>query len=341
MTIAARRKESSDVDDAQSSWWSGANGSLPAVWPGSIDFDPLILGGPALACLVDRNGRCVLLNEMMAEALALPPDKVKGSSILDFFPASGPVLARWFALADIGRQLPDRQLAWGGRHYQVAARPVRGVTPGLDALSLTAFDVTRHVRLERRLRASRRRLAALALHDDLTGLLNRRGLELQLQRELRRTRRDQRPLSLLMIDIDRFKAYNDGCGHLQGDSCLRVVSTVLRRSMHRSGDLAGRFGGEEFVVVLPDASAGGAELVAERLRAGVESLWLHHPAADASHVTISVGVASLRIPQDRLSIDHYHAVLMQAADAALYRAKAAGRNRVESCDISLEGRASA
>lgn len=340
MTIVARRREC-DVDRPHSSAWNDRDGSVPAIWGGAVEFDLLVLAGPAPACLVERSGVCVLSNEAMAMALGLPASNVDGRPVTDFFPSSGSALDRWFALADAGRPLPDRRFAWGDRHYQVAARPVRIIALGLEGLSLTAFDVTRHVAFERRLRASHRRLAALAHHDDLTGLLNRRGLELQLHRELRRARRDQRPLSLLMIDLDRFKAYNDGCGHVQGDACLRAVSAVLRRSMRLSRDLAGRFGGEEFVVVLPDSGEGGATLVAERLREGVESLRLHHPAADARHVTISVGVASLRIPQDCLPIERYHGALVQAADVALYRAKAAGRNRVENCAVRLDGTMSA
>lgn len=266
--------------------------------------------------------------------LRLPADQIEGGGLSDFFPASMPILGRWFMLADAGKPLPDRQFAWEGCHYQVSARRVRNPALRFEGLSLTAFDITRRVRLEQRLRASRRRLLALAHHDDLTGLLNRRGLELQLHRELRRALRNQRPLSLVMIDIDRFKAYNDTCGHLQGDSCLRLVSSVLRHSLRRSGDMVGRFGGEEFVVVLPDAGPGGAKLVAERLRAGVEALWLRHPAADAGHVTISAGVASLRLTQTSVSVERGCAALIQAADAALYRAKAAGRNRFECCTVS-------
>ena len=191
------------------------------------------------------------------------------------------------------------------------------------------------------MRTSHRRLATLVHLDDLTGLLNRRGLEWHLRRELRRASRKQQPLSLLMIDIDHFKAYNDNCGHLEGDACLRQVSAVLQRSLRRSGDIAGRFGGEEFVILLPDAGESGAILVAERLRAGVESLWLQHPAIPAGHVTISVGVASLRVEQNSSPADYGRAAaLMQAADAALYEAKVAGRNRVESRPVELNETAS-
>lgn len=332
MTIVATSKQFG-VGQLRASRWKGA--SIPTVLDDrGHELDPLILAGPAPACLVERSGQCILLNAAMAAMLRLPVDQIEGAFLADFFPASMPFLNRWFALADAGKPLPDRQFAWDGRHYQVAARSVCNAALRFDGLSLTAFDITRRVQLEQRLRVSRRRLMALAHHDDLTGLLNRRGLELQLHRELRRALRNQRPLSLLMIDIDRFKAYNDTCGHLQGDSCLRLVSSVLRHSLRRSGDMAGRFGGEEFVVVLPDAGVGGAKLVAERLRAGVEALWLRHPAADAGHVTISAGVASLRLTRNSVSVERCCAALMQAADAALYRAKAAGRNRVESCAVS-------
>lgn len=334
VTIVARPKEFG-FDHVRSSGSMGATGSIPG--DRIVVLDPLILAGQAPACLVERSLQCVLLNNALAAMLRLPVSQIESRPLVDFFPFAAPVLDRWFALADLGHPLPDRQFVWDGRHYQVAARPVRSAAPGFDGLSLIAFDVTRHVRFARRLRASHRRLATLAQLDDLTGLLNRRGLELQLRRELQRASLKQQPLSLLMIDIDHFKAYNDSRGHLQGDTCLRQVSAVLRRALRRSGDIAGRFGGEEFVVALPDVGVGGAILVAERLRERVESLWLPHPATAAGRVTISVGVASVRIEPNCLPIEHCHASLMQAADAALYRAKAAGRNRVESCDVKLDG----
>jgi diguanylate cyclase (GGDEF)-like protein len=335
VTIVARSKEFA-IDQNSSNRWKDASESIEAIC-GAIELDPFLLAGAAPACLVERNGHCVLLNEAMAATLRLPIDQIRDRLIADFFPFSMPVINRWFGLADVHKPLPDRQLTWEGRHYQVTAQPIPSAVLGFETLSLTAFDVSRHIRLARSQRASRRRLAALAHQDDLTGLLNRRGLELQLHRELRHAFRDQRPLSLLMIDVDRFKDYNDGCGHLQGDFCLRLVSTVLRDPTRGSRKMAGRFGGEEFLVLLPDTDEIGATLVAERLRTGVESLQLRHPATDQDYVTISVGVASLRFSHDGLPIERYCVALKQAADAALYRAKAAGRNRVESCDVRFDG----
>lgn len=336
MTFVTKSKEFG-FDRIRQNRWKGSIGSIAGN--DAVGLDPLIFAGAAPACLVEQTGRCVLLNKALAAMIGLPPGQIEGRPITNFFPFSGPALDRWFAFAKIGSPLPDRQFTWGGRHYQVVVQPIHNVALGFDGLFMTAFDVTRHVRITRRLRASHRRLAALAHLDDLTGLLNRRGLELQLRRGITRLILGQQPFSLLMIDIDDFKAYNDRCGHLQGDACLRQVSAVLRRSLRRSGDIAGRFGGEEFVIALPDVDEGSAILVAERLRAGVESLRLHHPATDAGHITISVGIASLQNGQNCVSIECCHAALMQAADAALYQAKAAGRNRVESNAAKLDGNA--
>ena len=160
--------------------------------------------------------------------------------------------------------------------------------------------------------------------DSLTGLANRRHLDSFLELEMRRSTRTGNPLSLMMIDVDHFKAYNDAAGHGSGDECLRKVAAALRGELHRPTDLAARYGGEEFVVVLVDTDLEGSKKVAESLRAAAESLGIPHPASSTSNcVTISVGVASVQ-PATRGSIEE----LMRAADSMLYAAKRAGRNRV-------------
>ncbi|MGV8040202.1 MAG: diguanylate cyclase [Thermoanaerobaculaceae bacterium] len=175
------------------------------------------------------------------------------------------------------------------------------------------------------LAAANRELERLASEDGLTKVANKRMFETFYADEWRRAVRNAAPLSVIMLDVDFFKRYNDRHGHLRGDECLRAVAGVLRERVRRAGDLVARYGGEEFVVVLASARLEGAVQVAEELRAGVEALRLPHGASDvAPHVTISLGVAST-VP----GIGADPASLVAAADAALYRAKAAGRNRVE------------
>jgi diguanylate cyclase (GGDEF)-like protein len=160
--------------------------------------------------------------------------------------------------------------------------------------------------------------------DGLTGVANRRLFDDTLNLEWRRAARSRAPLSLLMIDIDRFKAFNDAAGHQNGDDCLRRVAQALRESVHRAADLVARYGGEEFGVLLPETDAENARQVAESLRERIESLDMTHPGAGAGHVTISIGVATTTPPREGGEPEE----LVRRADEALYAAKRAGRNRV-------------
>ncbi len=160
--------------------------------------------------------------------------------------------------------------------------------------------------------------------DSLTGLRNRRSFETSMEQEWRRGRRDQTALSLLMIDIDVFKGYNDRYGHPAGDACLRRVAVALDGQVQRPADLVARLGGEEFVILLPGTEEAGAAQVAERVRAAVADLAIEHGGSLLGEVTISVGVATRR-PADWSA---QPAELVNAADRALYQAKGSGRNLV-------------
>ena len=166
-------------------------------------------------------------------------------------------------------------------------------------------------------------LKALAERDGLTGLANRRFLDRHLEDEVARCARAQLPLSVVMIDVDHFKAFNDLHGHLAGDDCLKQIAQALAGVPRRPGDLAARYGGEEFCMVLPNTTAAGAVAVAERMRVLVSSQVIPDLHTD-SPVTASFGVANA-IP-DNSNFDP--AGLLRSADKALYHAKQAGRNRV-------------
>ncbi|AHN73833.2 diguanylate cyclase [Pandoraea pnomenusa] len=176
--------------------------------------------------------------------------------------------------------------------------------------------------LRRRLRAERE-LRLLARTDGLTGLSNRRSLDRILASEWRRMRRAKRSMAVAFVDIDWFKRYNDTQGHQAGDVALAAVAGAIGAALNRPSDAAGRYGGEEFIAVLPDTDAAGATRVAEAIRRSVEQLNLAHRSSDFGHVTVSVGVACRR-PRGNETVD----ALVKAADEALYRAKAAGRNCV-------------
>jgi len=163
-------------------------------------------------------------------------------------------------------------------------------------------------------------LQRITLQDGLTGVANRRAFDAALLNEWRRAQRHGHALSLLMIDIDHFKAYNDGHGHVEGDRCLRAVAGSLNAALQRASDLLARYGGEEFAALLPETDAAAAQRTAERLHAVVGRL---APMLGQA-VSVSIGVATL-LPAPGDPSD----LLVRRADRALYAAKAAGRNRVE------------
>jgi diguanylate cyclase (GGDEF)-like protein/PAS domain S-box-containing protein len=173
------------------------------------------------------------------------------------------------------------------------------------------------------------KLTALAATDGLTGLPNRRALDERLEREWKRHARSGGCLSLLMIDVDHFKRYNDSYGHLSGDDCLRTVAAVLAAALDRPADFAARYGGEEFAVVAPETDGAGAARVAKRICLSVATLRLPHIDHPEAIVTVSIGIATLRIRT--YGIPNSLETLKSLADEALYKAKHSGRNRV--CSI--------
>ena len=169
-------------------------------------------------------------------------------------------------------------------------------------------------------------LHRISTQDGLTGVANRRHFDETLAVEWRRGARTHSPLSLLMIDIDYFKRFNDASGHQAGDDCLRQVAQCVRDAVHRAADLVARYGGEEFAVLLPDTEADRAVHVAETIRTRVDALNLGHPDAPCGHVTISIGLATAIPPRDGASVGDF----VRCADNALYDAKRTGRNKVAS-----------
>ena len=174
------------------------------------------------------------------------------------------------------------------------------------------------------LQAANQSLEALSRHDPLTGLANRRHFDELKEIEFRRAIRHKTPLAVLMCDVDFFKLYNDTHGHMLGDECLKQVAEALRGVFGRSGELAARLGGEEFVVMLPNVDLLQANAAAERLRTFLAERELPHGSSSVSpYVTLSIGVAEL----DPNTMDHFD-LLLQRADQALYRAKRQGRDRI-------------
>jgi diguanylate cyclase (GGDEF)-like protein/PAS domain S-box-containing protein len=187
-------------------------------------------------------------------------------------------------------------------------------------------DITEKKEAEEKLLEANRILHQLSMIDGLTEIANRRSFEEALDREWKRAERTGGSLSLIMFDIDFFKLYNDTYGHQGGDLCLKRVALLAKQSLFRKPDLVARYGGEEFAVILPDTKAEDATLIAERIRAAIESDAIQHSGSKASSVvTVSVGVTTM-MPDPHIDKNE----LIIGADKALYQAKQNGRNQVRS-----------
>lgn len=189
--------------------------------------------------------------------------------------------------------------------------------------------VTQLLALQKELEFANRQLENLSITDGLTGIANRRRLDNFLETEWWRSVRKFTPLSLIMIDIDLFKNYNDHYGHVAGDKCLRQVARALEAGIKRPSDLVARYGGEEFVAVLAETDATGAHLVVDILMENVRALKIPHAASDVSpYVSVSQGLATM-VPNRNSSPEQ----LLKAADKALYKAKNSGRNQIKTIVI--------
>lgn len=197
------------------------------------------------------------------------------------------------------------------RYLDIQIRPLQ------DGVVISLTDATD-------LHEAHKRLRHLATTDALTGLSNRREFDDQLRLEVERARRSGEPLTLVMADIDAFKAYNDHCGHAAGDDCLRQFALILKSTFARQLDVVARYGGEEFAVLLPGTREEGALALTDRLLLRLQREALPHPASPvAAVVTASFGVAVFQVERDE---DEIH--LLRRTDGALYQAKQTGRNRV-------------
>ncbi|SFC22196.1 diguanylate cyclase [Devosia psychrophila] len=222
-------------------------------------------------------------------------------------------------VTNLHRESEEEVHLFDDRWLQVRTRPT---TAGKTLVVVT--DVTRIKQAELALHSASDQLKHLARTDGLTGLLNRRAFDIAMDAEIARGARAGTPMSLLLIDVDRFKAYNDAYGHPSGDECLKLVASHLQKSLKRSADLAVRYGGEEFAAILPGTDEDGAYLVAETFRKSLADARVSHKGAERGILTASVGVATY-MPDN---LHRSAAELIQTADEALYSAKAAGRDRV-------------
>jgi diguanylate cyclase (GGDEF)-like protein/PAS domain S-box-containing protein len=313
-----------------------------AMRDSEVRFRLLAENGSDVVSLHDTSGRVLYMSPSCERVLGFTPEEVmRMSPFAMVHPDDGERLRRHFDALIRGTPvtaLACRMLHKTGKHLwlEMMWRAVLDAEGRIVTLQASSRDITERKDYERQLEDTRRklqanheslveanaRLAALAAQDGLTGLKNRRAFEERLHEELSRIRRSQRPVSLLLLDIDHFKPFNDSFGHPRGDEVLRAVARILARSI-RDTDVAARYGGEEFAVILPDTDADGALLMGERLRLAVESApWTERG------ITMSVGTAT--------ATSHLSTIetLVDHADRALYRSKQGGRNRVTVADAA-------
>jgi diguanylate cyclase (GGDEF)-like protein/PAS domain S-box-containing protein len=212
----------------------------------------------------------------------------------------------------------------GRKTMLLNARKIYREANNVEMILLAIEDITERKKGEEILKL-------IAFMDGLTGIANRRHFDNTLDLEWRRAMRSAKAISLILVDVDYFKNYNDVYGHLAGDSCLQKISHTIKDSLRRAGDVAARYGGEEFAVILPDTDTEEAYLFAESLREKIDNLNIEHrDSMVRKNVTVSLGV-STTVPKK----DSTHGKLISLADKSLYKAKQEGRNRVVSaCEES-------
>lgn len=192
----------------------------------------------------------------------------------------------------------------------------------IELLARLRYHARAHAALLER-NAALEELKRISITDGLTRIYNRRYFDQVLDNELQRAKREKLPLSLILMDVDHFKQFNDLYGHQAGDQCLTAVAGAMQSSLHRPSDTAARYGGEEFAAILPNTNSNGAFAQAEKIRKAVTDLQIKHEASSADkHISVSLGVATI-IP----GLDANVELLIKSADQGLYRAKEEGRNR--------------
>lgn len=202
---------------------------------------------------------------------------------------------------------------------------VRNSEGEVEALIGFMFDISERKKTEEKLLTLQKELEELSFNDGLTGISNRRKFDMVMETEWNNARRTRQSLSVMLIDIDFFKQYNDYYGHLQGDDCIRLVAQLLNSAVARPRDLVARFGGEEFVLVLPETDNASVLQIANKCQNLIRSQQIQHEKSSVSNlVTVSIGVSTI-VPEDN-KLDKF----IKSVDRLLYKAKKNGRNRIES-----------
>ncbi|HHW30741.1 MAG TPA: diguanylate cyclase [Clostridiaceae bacterium] len=280
--------------------------------------------------IFDENFKITFANENMALILGYTIDEMLGRPYISFFPESHLGVYNYQeSLRKSGKDSvyeccllrKDGQKHW----FLVSAKSILDESGKFEGSFAMLTDINERKEMELLLEESNRKLTELSNKDSLTGIANRRRFDETLEREYSRLKRSNSKLSIILLDVDYFKTYNDYYGHVLGDECLRQIGKVLERCINRSVDLAARYGGEEFACILPDTNIHSAVKIAENIRQKIQDLKIEHEKSPVSEfVTASFGVTTVKYSPDTTLED-----IISAADKLLYKAKVSGRNRIE------------
>jgi len=280
--------------------------------------------------IFDENYRITFANKNLASVLGYTVDEMIGRSYISFFPKNHlDVYYHQESLRKKGEGsvyeccllTKDGRKHW----FLVSAKAIVDDFGKFEGSFAMLTDINERKEMELSLEESNRWLTELSNKDFLTGIANRRRFHATLEHEYSRLRRSNSKLSIILLDIDFFKEYNDYYGHVAGDECLRQVGGVLGNCINRSVDLVARYGGEEFACILPDTDIHDAVKIAERMRQGIQDLKIEHKKSLVSEfVTASFGVTTVQYSPE-ISLEE----IISTADKLLYKAKVSGRNRIE------------
>ncbi|MEZ2346155.1 diguanylate cyclase [Terriglobus sp. RCC_193] len=280
--------------NAEFAGYRGIDRDVTALWSRQYQLEAVYDSAPVALYVVDRELRFANANDAMALLCGIPPKELIGRKVSDFLsPSHSGKEGNDFAVLEAGGNVPNRDIAWDGMQYEMIVKPLRDISSTITGLTVALVDITERVHAKRALQEAKHRLEIYAGQDYLTGLANRRSFDELLIRSVRGALRERQMIAVIMADIDFFKKYNDRYGHQAGDVCLREIAHVLRHTVKRPEDVVGRYGGEEFIAVLPNTGLDGAKLVAEQMRIAVEEMNKPHEDHPLQHVTMSFGVASI------------------------------------------------
>jgi diguanylate cyclase (GGDEF)-like protein/PAS domain S-box-containing protein len=317
-------------------------------------YEHIVAATSDIITFVDRNYTYQAVNQRYLDIFGKTLEMVVDRTLPDvigneiFETHLKPDLERCFAGERISYDRWSEFKGLGRRCFNVVFDPYRDANSSVAGAVISSRDITERKLAEEELTQYRRhleqlvaertrelseanqKLKQLAYFDALTGIANRRQFDDVMNLEIRRTARDEKPLSLILCDVDYFKRYHDTYGHAAGDNCLKQIAELIAASFKRAADFPARYGGEEFAVILPQTDAGESHILAERLRERIWDANIAHIASQiADRVTLSLGVTTVQPEQLNPAKLIARSTILKTADEALYRAKATGRNRVE------------